>query len=142
MYNREEIAPAAETVMERSCFLLRIRVREADAPELPAIIQYYRLYQGTLIPLYYGENICGREQSAVEEEYGPDCLVGYFLETGKRCCFFPMKRREEPVMLENGTKLRCGDLELEILHIAAEQEKDKETEPVRRRGRGRRTHGI
>lgn len=142
MYNKEELSPAAETVMKRACLQLRIAVREANMPELPAIIQYYRLYQGTLIPLYYGENICGREQWTVEEEYGPDCLIGYFLETGRKCCFFPMKQREEPVILEAGTKLRCADLELNILQITIEQEKDKETEVVRRRSRGRRTHGI
>ena len=89
MRSSDELSPSAEAVMERASLMVEILVREleqsgdqASEPEHPGIIHYYRLYQGTLIPLYYGENICGRNLHDVEEAYGLDRILGYLLETG------------------------------------------------------------
>ncbi len=148
MGSSNELSPSAEDVMERPSLMAEILVRESErsggqAPETddPGIIHYYRLYQGTLIPLYYGENICGRNLHAVEEEYGLDRILGYLLETDGKICFFSMHQGEEPVVLEQGMTISCADLELKVLQIELPQ-KGIGTEKTVSGKWGRRTHGI
>ena len=148
MGSSNELSPSAEAVMERASLMVEILVREleqsgdqASEPEHPGIIHYYRLYQGTLIPLYYGENICGRNLHDVEEAYGLDRILGYLLETGGNICFFSMRQGDEPVILESGMTISCADLELKVLQIEFSQN-GMSTEKLVSGKRGRRTHGI
>lgn len=113
---------------------------ETKARSYPPVILNFLLYQGTLVPLYYGENICGTDFQRAEDEYGEELLLGYLLESGGRACFFPMKEGMEPVWLERGGRLSFVELALEVLSVEGQQTAGPGTQ--QRTRAGRRTHGI